>query len=93
MRSSHLPKALASLRQQYDTVILDLPAILVSSDSLALTDLVDGVLFVVRSGVTPSALAREALMQLDDSRGRLRGVVLNGHQTTLPRWLQRWCGA
>jgi Mrp family chromosome partitioning ATPase len=48
------------------------------------------MILVVRSGVTPSALVNKAIEQLDDER--LRGVVLNGAHSSLPRWLRRICG-
>jgi capsular exopolysaccharide synthesis family protein len=90
LRSSRMAMAVDAMRQSHDVVILDLPAILVTSDALLLSDLADGVILVVRSGVTPSALVNKAIEQLDDER--LRGVVLNGAQSSLPRWLRRICG-
>ena len=56
-------------------VILDLPPILVNSDAVLLTDLVDGVVCVVRAGVTPASMVTRAVEQIEESK--LRGVVLN----------------
>jgi len=92
LRSSRMALAVDAMRRSSDIIILDLPAMLVNSDALPLTDLADGVLFVVRAGVTPSALVNKALAEIDDSRGRLRGVVLNGGQSAMPGWLRRLCG-
>lgn len=92
LRSAKMAAALATLRQSYDLLILDVPAILVNSDALPLIDLTDGALFVVRAGVTPSPIVRKAMAQLDDTRGLLRGVVINGTQSAVPNWIRRLCG-
>ena len=78
------------MREMYDLVILDGPAVLVRSDALVLADLADAVLFVVRAGITPLQHVNQALDQLDDRK--LRGVVLNGEQSAIPGWLRRVCG-
>jgi Mrp family chromosome partitioning ATPase len=78
------------MRQSYDLVVLDLPAILVNSDAVLLTDLADGIICVVRAGVTPTNLVSKALAQLDNEK--LRGVVLNGASSSVPAWLRRMCG-
>ena len=90
LRSSRMAMAVDAMRQSHDVVILDIPPILVSSDALLLSDLADGLIFVVRSGVTPAAMVRKAMEQLDEEK--LRGVVLNGAQSSLPRWAQRLFG-
>jgi capsular exopolysaccharide synthesis family protein len=92
LRSTRMAAAVATLRQSYDIIILDVPAMLVNSDALPVIDLADGALFVVRAGVTPVPLVRKAITQLDDTRGLLRGVVLNGADTAIPTWLRRLCG-
>lgn len=90
LRSSRMATATDLMRARHDIVILDVPAILVSSDSLLLTGLADGVLLVVRGGVTPSALVSRALAQIDETK--LRGVVLNESRSAIPTWLRRLCG-
>ncbi|MBV9132146.1 MAG: CpsD/CapB family tyrosine-protein kinase [Chloroflexi bacterium] len=91
LRSSRIAALIDSMRQSYEVVILDLPPILANSDSVLLTDLADGAICVARSGVTPMNLVTKALEQLEE--GKLRGVVLNGTQTSIPTWLQRLIGA
>jgi Mrp family chromosome partitioning ATPase len=90
LRSTRLPAALDAMRRTHDLVILDVPAILTNSDSLLLTDLSDGVIFVVRAGVTPISLVTKAVEQLDAEK--LRGLVLNGARSAIPGWLRRLCG-
>jgi capsular exopolysaccharide synthesis family protein len=79
LRSDRMVSAVESMSQTHDTVILDVPAMLANSDSLLLTDLADGVIFVVRAGVTPLPLVSKAIGQL--AEGKLRGAVLNGATT------------
>lgn len=90
LRSSSMALAVDSMRVTHDVVILDVPAVLGNSDALLLTDLADGVLFVVRAGVTPSHLVAKALEDVD--AGRLRGLVLNESRTAIPGWLRRLFG-
>lgn len=89
LRSHYFVTLLEEMRRHYTLVILDVPAILTSSDAVAVTHLTDATLFVVRAGATPSALVRKALDQLDATK--LRGMVMNEAHSALPRWLQRLC--
>ena len=90
LRSIRMATAIDAMRETHDVVILDVPAVLVNSDALLLTDLADGAIFVVHAGVTPASLVDKAIEQLD--QGKLRGVVLNGAQSAIPGWLRRLCG-
>jgi capsular exopolysaccharide synthesis family protein len=90
LRSTRVAGVIESMRNNYDVVILDLPPILVNSDSVLLSDLSDGVIVVVRSGITPMNMVNKAIEQLDGSK--LRGLVLNGTRTAIPGWLQRLAG-
>ena len=81
---------LAATRRNHDLVILDAPALLVSSDAALVTDQADGVVMVIRSGVTPMPIVNRALELVDEER--LRGMVLNGAQSAVPSWLRRLFG-
>jgi len=90
LRSSRMAAIVDSMRQSYDVIILDLPAILVNSDAILLTDLADGIICVVRAGLTPVALLNRAVEQIEE--GKLRGVVINGTASAIPGWLRRLAG-
>jgi capsular exopolysaccharide synthesis family protein len=90
LRSSRMAAVVDAMRQSYDVVILDLPAIMTNSDAVLLTDLADGVICVVRAGVTPTALLNRAVEQIEQSK--LRGIVLNGSASAVPTWLRRLAG-
>jgi tyrosine-protein kinase Etk/Wzc len=65
-------------RQRADLVLIDSPPVLAVADSLPLTTLVDGVLLVVRAGVTQRSALVQAKQQLDRIGAPLIGIVLNG---------------
>src|SRR3954469_1566812 len=90
LRSSRFPAVLASMQRNHDLVILDAPALLVSSDAALVTDQADGVIMVIRSGVTPAPVVNRALELIAEER--LRGMVLNGAQSAVPGWLRRIFG-
>jgi Mrp family chromosome partitioning ATPase len=90
LRSSRMAAVVDAMRQAYAVVILDLPAILTNSDAVLLTDLADGVICVIRAGVTPIGLVNRAIEQIDESK--LRGAVLNGTSSAVPSWLRRLAG-
>jgi len=86
LRSIRMASAIDAMRETHDLVILDVPPILVNSDSILITDLADCVICVVRMGVTPLELVNKAISQLDAEK--LRGVVLNGANSAVPGWLR-----
>jgi protein-tyrosine kinase len=64
----------------FDWVILDSPPCLLVADASVLADMCDGVLLVVRAGVTPATTAQRATQEL---RGRnVVGVVLNAMKSS-----------
>lgn len=87
LRSNLMALAVTSMRDSYDLVILDLSSILVNSDALLVADLADGVIVIVRAGVTPMSLVNKAVKLLDEHK--LLGVVLNGARSSVPNWLRR----
>lgn len=90
LRSSQMAAVIDAMRESYNIVILDLPPLLANSDAVLLSDLADGVIYVIRAGVTPTSLINRALEQIDESK--LRGIVLNGTFSSLPGWLRRLIG-
>jgi non-specific protein-tyrosine kinase len=90
LRSDHLTVTLTALRSSHDLIILDLPATLVNSDVLLLTELADSVIVTVRAGVTPISQVRQAMKLLDQEK--VRGIVLNGVRSSVPGWLRRLSG-
>lgn len=86
-RSSQLAALFHAARQQFEFVVVDLPAIS-TNNALPLIAHLDGVLMVARAGATPRGLTRWAIDHIDHEK-RI-GVVLNREQFAGPRWLGRW---
>jgi protein-tyrosine kinase len=75
LSNGRLKTLLDRVSPMFDWVILDSAPLIPVADSSFLADLVDGVVMVVRAGVTPSATAQRACQEL---QGRnVVGVVLN----------------
>jgi capsular exopolysaccharide synthesis family protein len=68
---------LAELGQRFDRVILDSPPVMVVTDAVVLSTVVDGVLLVARTGQTTRGGLRETVRQLRDVEGVVLGCVLN----------------
>jgi capsular exopolysaccharide synthesis family protein len=75
--SPRLKDVLNGLRSPYDAVILDTPAVLEAPDACILACLADGVLLVVRDGVTVRGDAEEAVRLLRGLDVPLLGAVFN----------------
>jgi len=91
VRGEALREQVAQLRAQFDRVVLDLPAVLSTSDAVALARLADAVALAVRAGVTPLALCRQAAAMLGPDR--LAGAVLVGQRLATPAFLRRLLAA
>ena len=81
------PDTLGRLRRRFDLIVMDLPSVLVSTDVQVLAGFADRLVLVVRAGVTPAKVVRQALGELD--RGKLLGVALNDSRRELPAWLDQ----
>jgi Mrp family chromosome partitioning ATPase len=85
--SVELERVLIALSEQFDHVLLDLPAVLTTSEALALSEVSGAVMLVVAQGVTPEAQLKAAL---DDLSGvRVLGAVLNRTSAKTPKFLLR----
>jgi capsular exopolysaccharide synthesis family protein len=76
--SARMGELLAQARADYDMVILDAPPLNLVTDAALLGIHCDGVVLVVRSGVTEEAPLEFAVEQLQSVRAPLLGIVLNG---------------
>lgn len=84
-RHDTLKACIKQLSRRFDHILLDVPAILGTSDSIALASLSTACCIVVRQGVTPVSQVRRAL---DDVKHlSMLGVVLNQARMSLPNWV------
>ena len=77
LSSERMKKALDTMRQQYDYIILDLPPVGEVSDALAVAQETDGILLVVRQNYCDRSVLPEAVRQFDFVRAKTLGIVFN----------------
>lgn len=75
--SERMRHLLRSLTRHYDLVLIDTPPVLVGSEVLYLSQLVDQAIYVVRWGHTRRDAAMKGLRQLLEMRAPVAGVVLS----------------
>jgi protein-tyrosine kinase len=75
--SKQMRAILASLQEQYDYILIDSPPVMLASDAMLLSTVVDGVVLVANAQRTPKQVVREARTRLTCARAKLLGVVLN----------------
>ena len=77
LHSPRLPVLLRQLREAFDTVIVDTPPVLQFSESRLVASLADGVILVLRSGMTDKSRAVMARDQLAMDGIEVIGAILN----------------
>ena len=84
-RSAALGEALNALNDQFDHLILDLPAVLAVKDSPVLAGRAEALCLVIRQGLTPMPVVRKALDEIEHLP--VRGVILNAARLQMPKLL------
>ena len=87
-RSPRLAEVMSALRMANDFMVVDMAPILPVADTRVLAKSVDGIIVVVRAGVTPREIVSRAIEAVGNDR--VLGVVLNGTETAMPKWMQRY---
>ena len=92
--SSHaMEKVLASAREEYDYVVVDLPPMVPVVDSRAAAHLMDGFLLVIEWGKTSPEVVAEAVQSAEVVRERIIGAILNKANTNVLKRLEAYRGA
>jgi protein-tyrosine kinase len=73
--SAAMRRMLEGLRTRFDRIVIDMPPVGPLADVHVLTPMADGLLMVVRAGMTPKPAIERALSGLD--MGKVLGLVLN----------------
>lgn len=87
-RSPRLAEVMESLRMTNDFMVVDMAPVLPVADTRVLARSMDGIVMVVRAGVTPREIVARAIDAVGNDR--VLGVVLNGTETAMPKWLRRY---
>ena len=77
--SERMHLVLEALSQRYDYVIVDLPPINLVADPLVVSKHLDGILLVLRHGVSKRSEIKDAVRQLKFVGAHILGFVYNGH--------------
>ena len=75
--SGKMSEILGQIQEKADIILVDTPPVLAVTDASVLAPRVDGVLLVVKPGVTKQAACRQAVEQLNRVGAKILGVVLN----------------
>ena len=87
-RGSALKSLLDELDERFDHIILDVPAILATSDSIPLASLGSNCCLVIQQGVSAKSNTAQALDEI--SHLSVLGVVMNRVHLSTPNWLLKW---
>ncbi|MFQ5964086.1 MAG: GumC family protein [Candidatus Scalinduaceae bacterium] len=75
--TNSMEKFCKTVRERYDTVIFDAPPSLVVTDAVVLSNILDGVIFLVKSGVHERKVVERAISQIRNTKIEILGVVMN----------------
>jgi polysaccharide biosynthesis transport protein len=75
--STKMKQVIETLAANFDYVIVDSPPVSSFADSLILSSLVEGVIIVVKGGVTPREMAQRTKAHLQSVGAKILGVVIN----------------
>jgi len=75
--SRKMAELLELLRDEFDYILIDSAPVLPVADSLTLASIVDGIVFVVRSGGSERPAAKEAVRRLERVGANILGSVVN----------------
>jgi len=68
----------------YDLILVDTPPLLPVSDPMLLAPRMDGIVLIVKAGVTQREVVGRAVDIIESSRHKILGVVLNNMNNSLP---------
>jgi capsular exopolysaccharide synthesis family protein len=87
--SDALPRFAASLKDEFDLVVFDMPPAGEASSTTRLAGRLDGVLLVVEAQQATVEDALRTKQLLTRCGARLVGAIMNKYQEHLPNWLRR----
>ena len=83
----YLKKVISPIKQDYDFILIDCPALTKSADAILVAPQTDGVFLVVAAGETRRSEIHRARALLREASGNLAGLVLNKRTYPVPKSL------
>ena len=77
LSSEKFKNLIKNLREKYDYIIIDSPPVLLVTDSLILSDIVDATLFVLNQKIAKKSDVKEALRLLEHANAKVAGIILS----------------
>ncbi len=82
--SPHLTELFEEMKFYFDLIVIDSAPVIPVSDVMVLLPEVEGTLMVVKAGATPREVVKRALELVQNSGGKILGVVMNNLAGVLP---------
>lgn len=76
--SARMKQLIETVRERYNYIIIDTPPITMVTDAMVLAPSTDGVLIVVRAGISERGPVVHAVTQLEYAQAKILGFILNG---------------
>jgi hypothetical protein len=89
LNGSDGPGPFTKIRERFELIIVDSPAITAFPDSLLICSKVDGVILVMEADKTPWNVTKDVKEQIVNAGGKIVAVVLNKKKDYLPRFIRR----
>ena len=86
LTSNRMEQLMNELTRDYDYVVVDLPPVTVVSDAVAISKILDGIVIVVRAGVSDRKMLAEAMRLLKLVNVRILGFVYRDSSATAGRY-------
>jgi len=84
-----LPSLFNRLRNVFNIVIIDCPAVMTGASYVSASGLADSCLLVVEAGRTRIPVVKRAMEEIEAAGGKLQGVLLNRRKHYIPSWIYR----
>jgi capsular exopolysaccharide synthesis family protein len=75
LESHKTPDLIENLRKEYDVIVIDTPPVLSVTDSVIISNYVDGIVYVVAFNKTKKEDAKTGLTQLQKNNANVLGIV------------------
>jgi len=90
LSSNRMAALVEELKQAYDYIVIDLPPVTVVSDAAAMSRMLDGVVMVVRAGVSDQQMLAEAMRQLEMVGVRILGFTFRDVDSSGKKYGRRY---